>query len=36
MLEGTGLTGYSALEVTSARVLSENEGEWSFEDDFTD
>ena len=34
--EGSELTGYSALEVTSARVLSEDEGAWSFEDDFTD
>ena len=34
--DGQGLIGYSALEVTSARVLSGDEGEWSFEDDFTD
>lgn len=35
-LEGRSLAGYSALEVTSSRVLSEDEGEWSFEDEFTD
>ena len=36
MRDGTGLAGYSALEINTARVLSENEGDWSFEDDFTD
>jgi len=35
-LDGAGLIGYSALEVTSARILSADEDEWSFEDDFTD
>lgn len=30
------LTDYSALEVRSARILSENEAEWSFEEDFFD
>ena len=30
------LSGYSALQVTSIRVLTDEEGEWSFEDNPTD
>ncbi len=35
-LEGRDLAGYAALEVTASRLVSDDEGEWSFEDDFTD
>lgn len=34
--DDAGLSGYSALEVTSARIRSEDEEEWSFEDGSTD
>lgn len=35
-LGGASLSGYSALEVTSARILTEDEEQWSIEDDFAD
>jgi hypothetical protein len=34
--EGNGLAGYSALQVASVRIFSKEEGEWSFDDGFTD
>lgn len=34
--DGRSLSGYSALQVTSIRVHTDEEGEWSFEDHATD